>query len=170
MVMVAPVSSCIPCIILPPGPITAPMNSLGISNATMRGTCGLRSARGSARVSVILPRMCSLPALACMRAFSRMSYERPSHLMSICVAVRPFFVPVVLKSMSPRWSSSPRMSERIAYLSSPGFFMRPIAMPATGFLIGTPASIRASVPAQVVAIEDDPFDSSTSDTTRTVYG
>ena len=102
MVMVAPVSSCICCIIFPPGPITAPMNSLGISNASMRGTCGFSSARGSAIVSVRQFRMCSRPALACIRAFSRISNDSPSHFMSICVAVRPSRVPVVLKSMSPR--------------------------------------------------------------------
>ena len=33
--------------------------------------------------------------------------------------------------------------------------MRPIAMPATGALIGTPASMRASVPPQTVAIDDE---------------
>ena len=34
----------------------------------------------------------------------------PSILMSICSAVTPSAVPATLKSMSPRWSSSPRMS------------------------------------------------------------
>ena len=43
----------------------------------------------------------------------------------------------------------------------------PMAMPDTGFFIFTPASIRASVPAQTVAIDDDPFDSRMSDTIRT---
>ena len=168
MVIVAPVSSCICWIIFPPGPITAPMNSLAMSIATMRGTCGFSSARGSAIVSVMQLRICSRPAFAWARAFSSISYDRPSHLMSICVAVRPSLVPVVLKSMSPRWSSSPRMSERTAYFSSPGFFIRPIAMPETGFFIGTPASMRASVPAHTVAIDDEPFDSRIWLTTRTV--
>lgn len=36
-----------------------------------------------------------------------------------------------------------------------------------GFLEFTPASISASVPAQTVAIDDEPFDSRISDTTRT---
>src|ERR687893_1333688 len=48
--------------------------------------------------------------------------------------------------------------------------MRPIAMPATGALIGTPASISASAEPQTDAIEDDPLDSRMSDTTRIVYG
>ena len=154
--------------IFPPGPITAPMNSLGISKATMRGTCGLKSARGSAMASVSLPRMCSRPAFACNRAFSSISYDNPSHLISICVAVRPFTVPVVLKSISPKWSSSPRISDRIAYLSSPGFLIRPMAIPLTGFFKGTPASISESVPAHTVAIELEPLLSKMSDTTRTV--
>lgn len=36
--------------------------------------------------------------------------------------------------------------------------------------MATPASINARVPAQTVAIEEEPFDSMISDTTRTVYG
>ena len=36
--------------------------------------------------------------------------------------------------------------------------------------MGTPASIRASAPPQTVAIDDEPFDSRMSDTTRSVYG
>ena len=43
-------------------------------------------------------------------------------------------------------------------------------MPATGRLIGTPASIRASVPPHTDAMLLDPFDSRISDTRRTVYG
>ena len=43
-------------------------------------------------------------------------------------------------------------------------------MPATGALIGTPASISASVPPQTVAIDDEPFDSRISETMRIVYG
>ena len=44
----------------------------------------------------------------------------------------------------------------------------PIAMPATGALIGTPASIIASVPPHTDAIDDEPFDSRMSDTMRIV--
>src|ERR687887_305830 len=45
-----------------------------------------------------------------------------------------------------------------------------MAMPATGALIGTPASISESVEPHTEAIELDPLDSSVSDTTRIVYG
>ena len=48
--------------------------------------------------------------------------------------------------------------------------IRPIAIPDTGFTIWIPASISANVPAHTVAIDDEPFDSMTFDTTRTVYG
>ena len=37
-------------------------------------------------------------------------------------------------------------------------------------MIGTPASISASVEPQTEPIDDDPFDSSVSETTRIVYG
>ena len=42
----------------------------------------------------------------------------------------------------------------------------PIAIPATGALIGTPPAIRAKVPAQIEACEEEPFDSKTSATKR----
>ena len=44
----------------------------------------------------------------------RMSCETPVILMSIWSAVMPCWLPATLKSMSPAWSSSPRMSERTA--------------------------------------------------------
>ncbi len=45
---------------------------------------------------------------------------------------------------------------------------RPIATPATAAFIGTPASMRASEPPQIVAIDEEPFDSRMSDTMRMV--
>jgi hypothetical protein len=58
------------------------------------------------------------------------------------------------------------MSVRIAYLFPS--ITSPIATPATGAFSGTPASIIASVPPQTVAIDDEPFDSVISETTRMV--
>ena len=58
------------------------------------------------------------------------------------------------------------MSERIWY-----FFpsmTSPIATPATAPLSGTPPSIMARLPPQTVAMDDEPFDSRMSETTRTV--
>ena len=92
------------------------------------------------------------------------SLVMPWILMSICSAVTPRSVPATLKSMSPRWSSSPRMSVSTAKrLPS---LIRPIAMPATCALVGTPASISARLPPQTEAIDDEPLDSVISETTR----
>ncbi len=60
------------------------------------------------------------------------------------------------------------MSERTAYLPVFSSMMSPIAMPATGALIGTPASIIAIDPPHTDAIEEDPLDSRMSDTSRIV--
>ncbi len=91
---------------------------------------------------------------------------RPSHLMSICRAVMPLPVPATLKSMSPQPSSLPRMSDRIAYFLPS--ITRPMAMPATGCWIFTPASIIARVPEHTVAIDELPFDSRISEVMRIV--
>src|SRR4030065_1024321 len=48
--------------------------------------------------------------------------------------------------------------------------INPIAMPATGAEIGTPASIRASEAPHTVAIDEEPFDSRISETILRVYG
>src|SRR5574344_1827533 len=47
---------------------------------------------------------------------------------------------------------------------------RPMAIPATEALIGTPASISASEEPQTEAMEEEPLDSVISETIRTVYG
>ncbi|MNP69842.1 hypothetical protein D3C76_1659950 [compost metagenome] len=60
------------------------------------------------------------------------------------------------------------MSVRTANLSPS--FTRPMAMPATGALTGTPASIRAREAPQTEAMELEPLDSVISETTRMVYG
>ena len=88
--------------------------------------------------------------------------------MSIWRAVIPSRVPATLKSMSPRASSTPWMSVSTACL--PSRVTRPMAIPATGALMGTPASIRASVQPQTAAIEVDPFELRISETSRIVYG
>ena len=60
------------------------------------------------------------------------------------------------------------MSERTAHLPLFSSMMSPIAMPATGAPIGTPASIIAIEPPHTDAIDDEPFDSRMSDTRRMV--
>ena len=60
------------------------------------------------------------------------------------------------------------MSESTACLPVSSSMMRPMATPATGAFKGTPASIMASAPPHTDAIDEEPFDSRMSDTTRTV--
>ena len=59
------------------------------------------------------------------------------------------------------------MSDRMAN-SPDGSRIRPMAMPETGRISGTPASIRASDEPQTVAIDEEPLDSVISDTRRMV--
>ncbi len=75
-------------------------------------------------------------------------------------------VPATLKSMSPKASSAPRMS--VSVTQAPSECTRPIATPATGALMGTPASISDSDDPHTDAIELEPFEASTSDTARIV--
>ncbi len=56
----------------------------------------------------------------------------------------------------------------VVYL--PSAKTRPMAIPATAALIGTPASISESDDAHTEPIDVDPLEESTSDTTRNVYG
>ena len=97
------------------------------------------------------------------------SSEMPSIFRSSWMPVMPFWVPATLKSISPKWSSSPMMSVRSVYFLSDSF-TRPTEMPATGWVIGTPASIRPSVALHTDAIEEEPLLSRMSLMQRIVYG
>ena len=121
---------------------------------------------GAAMTSFIFPRMCSRASRAWLRALPMISRVNPVILISIWRAVIPSLVPATLKSMSPRESSSPRMSDRTATRSSS--LMRPMATPATAALMGTPASIRAMDAPQIVAMEEEPLEERISDTMRMV--
>ena len=151
------VSSWILRIIEPPLPMISRIFSGLILIVMMRGAKSLISPRASGMTSVILSRISSRAARACLRPSRMIASLMPWTLMSICRAVMPSRVPVTLKSMSPNESSLPRMSVRTANRPS-GSLIRPIAAPATGALIGTPASISARVEPQVEAIEVEPFD------------
>ena len=87
-------------------------------------------------------------------------------LISICNEVIPSFVPATLKSISPRWSSSPKISDKTE--NSFFSYIKPIAIPATRSMIGTAASISAKDAPHTVAIDEDPFDSVISETTLIV--
>ena len=86
--------------------------------------------------------------------------------MSIWHPQIPLAVPVILKSMSPKASSSPKISVKIAALSPT--LIRPMAIPEIGAVILTPASMRAMDETQTEAIEVDPLDSKISETILTV--
>jgi hypothetical protein len=90
----------------------------------------------------------------------------PSSFVSSWSAVTNSLVPATLKSMSPSASSAPRMSVSAAYFVSPSIVSdtRPIAMPATGALSGTPALRSDRVEAQTEPIEVEPLELSASDT------
>ena len=156
MLILAPVFSTISRITLPPVPITSRILSVGIFIVSMRGANSPSSARAPVIALLISPRMCRRPSRAWASATRMISSVMPAILMSICSEVTPSLVPATLKSMSPRWSSSPRMSERTAKRSPSR--IRPMAMPAVGRFSGTPASISASDEPQTVAIEDEPFE------------
>ena len=124
--------------------------------------------RGLSKTAFIASRIVKRPSLACPKAISIISLVIPSILISICKAVIPFSLPATLKSISPKWSSSPKISVRTANLLPS--LIKPIAIPATGAAVGTPASIIDRLEPQTDAIELEPFDSVISDTTRKLYG
>lgn len=109
-----------------------------------------------------------LSSLACIRACSNTSTLRPWTFMSICSAVIPWAVPATLKSMSPAKSSASAMSLKITCL--PPSLINPIAIPLTGALSGTPASINAKQLEQVAAMLVLPFWLIISVTERIAYG
>ena len=162
--MSAPVSCCMALITLPFGPMTSPILSIGISKLTIFGALAFTSGRGAASASCITPRMMRRASRAWRNASPRTSVGKPAILVSSWRAVTKSAVPATLKSMSPKASSAPRMSVSVVYLPSAN--TRPIAMPPTGALIGTPASMSDNVEPQTEAIEVEPFDESTSETSR----
>ena len=130
------------------------------------GAVAATSSRGDEIAAFITSRICSRAAFACSSAAVRTSAGMPSIFVSSCSAVTTSAVPATLKSMSPNASSAPRMSVSVVYW--PSAYTSPIAMPATGALIGTPASISDRLDAQTDAIEVEPLELRTSDTSRSV--
>ena len=153
--------------VLPPGPIKAPILSTGICNVIIRGAVADNSVRALLMISFILSRINKRPVWACAKASRMMSKVIPVVLMSIWRPVIPSDVPATLKSMSPRWSSIPWMSVSTCHLPSAPV-IKPMATPATGRLIGTPASINDKLEPQTEAIDEEPLDDNTSETKRMV--
>ena len=106
-----------------------------------------------------------VPRRACSNACDITSIFKPSTFISICTPQIPSRVPVTLKSISPRWSSSPRISrqDRIFII----FCDQSHRNSTHVFWNGTPESINANEPAQTVAMDEEPFDS--KDITHNTY-
>ena len=169
MSIMAPVASWMPLMVLPPGPI----KSADLLRVDLRAQQPRRRVRDLA--SRPRDRREHLPQ-DLDAGLARLVQRGPDDLLVDAVDLEveldagdAVCVPATLKSMSPKWSSSPMMSVSRTNLSSASL-TRPIEMPATGSVIGTPASISPSVPPQTVAIELEPLDSRMSETTRIVYG
>ena len=163
----APETSTISRITFPPDPITSRILSVAIFNVSILGAY-FENSPASLIDFDISSNIWILPLFACSSAFSMISGVIPATLISICKDVMPSDVPATLKSISPKWSSSPKISVKTAY-SFPSK-IRPIATPATADFSGTPASIIDNEAPQTVAIDDDPLDSVISETIRIVYG
>ena len=153
---------------LPLGPITSPILSTGIWIVMIRGAIGFTASRGAAIAASITSRIVNRASRACCNAPASTSAGIPLTFMSSWIAVTNSRVPATLKSMSPSASSAPRMS--VSVTNVPSSAIIPIAIPPTGALIGTPASISESVDAQTLAIDVEPLEDSTSETSRSVYG
>ena len=167
-------SSIMARICFPPGPITFPIESSDIFIWSTLGTVAGSTGRGSAKAFSISPNICSRPTLAWSNALAMVSNVNPSHLISSWNVVIPSLLPATLKSIVPKASSVPNISDTITAFSSDTPPLSPnnipIAIPAIGLLIGTPASINARHPPHTDAMELEPLLSVTKLSTRIVYG
>ena len=164
----APVSSVNDLIVAPPFPITSLTLSDLTCIVTNLGAFSETSFLEDWITLFISPKIWILPSLAWASAIFIISSVIPLIFISIWRAVTPSLVPATLKSISPRWSSSPNISDKTT--KSLPSLIKPIAIPATGATIGTPASIRDKLEPHTLAIELDPFDSVISETTLITYG
>ncbi len=164
--MRAPVESTIDRMVLPPGPITLRIWSMSILIWKMRGAYGEISARGSAIARSITSSSCRRPRRACSSACSRIARLRPETLMSIWRAVIPcagagdLEVHVAVVVLLAGDVGQDREAAAVRHQAHGDAGHRR--------LIGTPASISASDPPHTEAIDDEPFDSRMSETTRIV--
>ncbi|CAB5050494.1 unannotated protein [freshwater metagenome] len=151
--------------ILPLGPITSPILSIGIITVMMRGANGDISS-GTSIASSMTSRIARRASRACVSAPANTEAGIPSSLVSSCSAVMKSLVPATLKSMSPNASSAPRMSVRATYSVLPSISseIKPIAIPATGANNGTPALSSESVEAQTEPIDVEPLEPRASET------
>ena len=108
-----PVSSMIALIVFPLCPTTSPIFSGSILIWMIFGAYSPTLLRGSAMAFAMTSSMMYILASRVLAiASSMIGLVSPWILISIWIAVIPFFVPATLKSMSPKKSSSPWMSVR----------------------------------------------------------
>ena len=162
----APVSSSIFLIFLPLGPITSPILSFGNSIDSNLGALPDNESAGSEMVSSIMSKIWCLASFACSKAFLKISDGKPSIFISNWRAVITPLVPATLKSISPNASSAPKIS--VSVTNSLFLEIKPIAIPDTCSLIGTPADIKERLDAQTEAWDVDPLDDIASLTTLIV--
>ena len=95
-------------ITFPPGPITAPINSLSINIFNPLGACGFTSALASGIAFIYMWfKICSLPSFCLpIMLFSSPPSGRPSNLYIHLYTANTIAGYLLLKSISPRWSSS----------------------------------------------------------------
>ena len=153
-------------IVLPPGPISAPILSGGMCVRSRRGAHVEISAFGRAMAVSILRRISIRASRLWASVASMISSLMPLIFRSSWMPVMPFCVPAILKSMSPKWSSSPMMSVSkrplVAFLDQ--------ADRDAGHRIGDrhAGGHQAQRGAADLAIELEPFDSRMSEMTRIV--
>ena len=156
-----------PLIVLPPGPMSAPIFSGLILIVSIRGAYLLRSsARLVERVrhdaEDFGPRF--FGARSCLRhdlVADAREFQVELETGDACLGAAKFEIHVAEMIFGADDVGQQVVAFQVAALRRFSV-TRPTEMPATGVLIGTPASISASIPPQTLAIEVEPFDSITS--------
>ena len=163
-----PDSSTILRIIFPPGPMMSRILSTGIVIVVMRGAQRDKFGAAACRWSpASCSRMCRRPSLRLHQGAPQDlpvdAADLDVHLQGGDALARAGHFEVHVAEVHLR---CPGYHVRIANVSP--YLTRPIAIPATGRLIGTPASISAKVLPQTLAWEVEPFEERTSETRRIV--
>ena len=161
----APVSCCRALIILPLGPITSPILSIGISRLMIFGAVSRTSARASANGS---RRMTVEDVQAGLAGLAQ----------GVAQHLRGQAVDLGVELQGGHEIGRPRhlevhVAEGVLGPEDVGqgdvvvvHLTRPMAMPATGALMGTPASISDRLEAHTDAMDVEPLEDRTSDTRR----
>jgi hypothetical protein len=157
---------------LPPGPISAPILSTGIFTVMMRGACGFDS---GARFGQHCQHLFHDGHARHLRLFERFLHHLRAQAADLDVHLQGgdarrrsshfevHVAEVIFGALNVGQNLVTTGAGQISVIN-------PIATPETGALIGTPASINASVEPQTEPIEVEPLDDKASDTTRRCTG